>query len=296
MERVAAEEAASGIVRGAADGLREEMPDVDKKVRALIRDSLTALGRIAHEAATHENGPEETAHDMAAAAMRGALEELEREWQNGGFPLHGFVERLNQMLDRVSLYAANRANILANPDESAREISAGLVEGAAEKLHERAPRIVEDLRTLGPLAEELAYKAGRGLVSGVQSKASEDSEAFARFLHDAGRGLVKGLSSALEDELSRHPMPGAQQFGASAASIAEQAAAGIVRGAARELAAQLTPLKSAFAQTGGPRQVTRELTTGALEALGTKLKNPLVAAASAAGALLTLGLLTRRRR
>lgn len=296
VQRVAAEEAATGLVRGAAEGLRDELPEAEQKVRALIHDSLTALGRLAHDAAHRANGPAETTHDLAAAAMRGALEELEREWQNGGFPLHSFVERLNQLLDRVGQYAGSRASFFERPDLRAREVSAGLVEGASDKLHERAPSIAEDLRALAPLAEELASRAGQGLVCGMQHRASQDREAFARFLEQAGRGLIRGLSSALQEELARAPLPGAERLGKSAAEIAEQTAAGIVRGASQELVRQLVPLQQAFASSGGARQVTQEAVAGALQALGQRLKGPLVAAIAAGGAVATLAVLSLRKR
>jgi hypothetical protein len=55
--------------------------------------------------------PAAAAQSMAGAAMQGALDVLEREWQDGGMPLHAFMERINLLLDEVIEYAHSRTDM-----------------------------------------------------------------------------------------------------------------------------------------------------------------------------------------
>src|SRR5690242_20716505 len=56
LQRMVATEIATGVVRGTADGLREEVPDGHGQLHTLLQDLLTVLGRMAHEAAEREPG------------------------------------------------------------------------------------------------------------------------------------------------------------------------------------------------------------------------------------------------
>jgi hypothetical protein len=183
LERLAAHEAASGVVRGAADGLRKELPELDGQLRTLLQDGLTVLGRLAHEAAERERlEPGAAAHTLAASAVQGALEVLEREWQDGGMPLHSFVERLNRLLDGVVEFARSRTDEIRASEERAESLAGGMVKAAVEQLHEAAPALTEDLRGLAPVGAELAAQVGRGLVEGVESKLQEEPEVLGGML------------------------------------------------------------------------------------------------------------------
>ncbi len=254
LERLAVHEAASGAVRGAADGLRKEVPELDAQLRTLLQDALTVLGRLAHEAAEREPvEPGAAAQSLAASAMQGIVDVLEREWQDGGFPLHAFIERLNRLLDGVAEFAHFRADEIRTPRERAEAFTEGMVRTVTQQLHASVPVLAEDLRTLVPVGAELASQVGRGLVEGIEAKLKEDSSAFESLLERAGRGLVHGLAAGLREELAATP------------------------GLARE---------------GKLRRVSRELTGGVLEALKAGLSNPLRTVAGVGGAFVALTLLS----
>ncbi|MFP2903919.1 hypothetical protein ACLESD_02360, partial [Pyxidicoccus sp. 3LFB2] len=198
LNRLAAREVVSGAVSGAADGLRHEMPELDGQLRTIVEDGLTVLARLVHEAAEREHPvPGGAAHTLAAAAMKGALEVLEREWQDGGMPLHGFMTRLNHLFDEAVEFAHSRTDEIRAPGDRAGAMARGVVRGAAEELHEAVPKLAEDARCFAPLGAEVAAKVGRGLVEGIESKLREDSDVLAGLLERAGRGLVRGLASGL---------------------------------------------------------------------------------------------------
>ena len=292
LERTAAHEAASGVVRGAADGLRKEMPELDGQVRTLLQDTLTVLGRLAHEAAEREQvEPGAVAHSMAASAMQGLLEVLEREWQDGGMPLHSFVERLNRLLDGVVDFTHFRAEEIRTPRERAQAITETLVKTAVQQLREEIPALTEELRTLAPLGGEVAARVGQGLVAGIESKLRENPDVFGDLLEHAGRKLVRGLAAGLREELDSSPAVSGEALGASLERLAERTAAATVRGAGGALTSQLRTWRDARAGDGTLRRVTRELTQGALEALGGGLRRPLVAVASVGG-LMTVAMLS----
>jgi cation transport regulator ChaB len=281
LERLATQGAAGGVVHGVAEGLRRELPDdVEAQLRQLAQDALTVLGRMAQRAAEREAPfAEEAAHGIAAAATRGALGELEREWQDGGMPLHAFAQRLNRLLDHVEDYTGSRRDALRSPDA----IAGGVVKGATRQLQEDLPELVERLRPLAPIGAEIAEQVGRGLVAGVQARLGESPAALTGLLERAGedlaRGLVRGLAAGLREELL--PREGAPALGARVEQLAERTAAATVRGARKAL-----PTAADVGAAGGA--LARDVLA--------VLRRPLLTAAGVAGALLTLGLAARLRR
>jgi hypothetical protein len=279
-------------VRGAADGLRQEMPELEGQLRTLLQDTLTVLGRLAHEAAEREQvEPGAVAHSVATATMKGLLEVLEREWQDGGMPLHSFVERLNRLLDGVADFTRYRADAIRAPGERAQAMTEAMVKAAVRQFGEEIPALSEELRTLAPLGAEIASKVGWGLVEGMESKLRENPDIFGDQLEHAGRRLVRGLAAGIREELASHPEVSGEALGASLESLAERTAAAAVRGIGGAMTDQVRTWKDARARNGTLRRVTRELTQGALEALGAGLRRPLIAVASA-GSLMTLALLS----
>ncbi|KFA93472.1 hypothetical protein [Archangium violaceum] len=296
LERLAAHEAASSVVRGTADGLRQEMPELEGQLRALLQDTLTVLGRLAHEAAEHKQvEPGVAAHAIAASATQGMLEVLEREWQDGGLPLHSFIERLNRLLDGVTDFAHFRSDEIRTPRERAQAITETMVKTVVQQLREELPALAEDLRAVAPVGGELAAKAGRGFVEGIEAKLRENPDPFGDLLENAGRKLVRGLAAGLREELASNPAVSGEVQGASLETLAELTAAATVRGVGGALTEQVRTWREALASSGTPRRMSRELTRGVLEALGAELRRPLLAIASAGG-LLTLTLLSMRWR
>jgi hypothetical protein len=181
---MAAREAASGVVRGAAEGMRAELPELDAQLRALLQDLLTVLGRLAREAAEREHlEPGAAAHAVAAEAMQGVLEVLEREWQDGGMPFHSFVERLNHLLDEVMSFARSRADEIRAPGERAEAMTEGMVRAAVRELREALPSLAEEVKGL-----------------------TTDLSAVEGLLEHAGRGLARGLAAGLREELRHSPV------------------------------------------------------------------------------------------
>ncbi|RKG97039.1 hypothetical protein D7V97_34835 [Corallococcus sp. CA053C] len=265
LQRLLASGVASGAVHGAADGLREELPELNGQLRTIAHDVLAVLARLTHEAAEREGAePGAAAHTLAAAAMEGALEVLEREWQEGGLPIHDFMVRLNRLFDHAVDYARSRTDEIHTPGERARIIVRSMVTEASERLHEAVPALVEDARVMAPLGEEVASKVGRGLVEGIGSKLQEDSDALVGLLERGGRGLVRGLAEGLREELASNPVLSGEALGASLEKLAERTTAATLR--------------------------------GALEALGAGLRRPLMAVAGAGSALWILSVLAVRWR
>jgi hypothetical protein len=298
IERLAAREAATSVVRGAAEGLREELPDqLEGQLRALLQDALTVLGRMAHEAAERERvEPGAAAHTLAASAMQGAIEVLEQEWQNGGLPLHAFIDRLNRLFDEVVAFAHSRTDEIRAPGDRARAMAEGVVQAATQQLHAAVPVLTEDLRSLAPLGAEIASQIGRGLVEGIESKLREDSGALGGLLERAGREMVRGLAAGIREELASSPVASSAALEASLEKLAERTAAATVRGASKALASQTRPMREALKREGTLRQASREIVGGMLEAIGASLRRPLLAAAGAGSALVALTLLSARWR
>ncbi|WP_224240158.1 hypothetical protein [Hyalangium gracile] len=297
LERMAAREAASSVVRGAADGVRQELPEIDGQLRALLRDALTVLGRMAHEAAEREEvDPGAAAHSLAASAMKGVLEVLEREWQDGGLPLHSLVERINLLFDEIIDYAHSRTDEIRTPGERAQAMAEGVVRAAVRELHEAVPSFAEDMKTLAPLGAGIASQVGRGLVEGIESKLREDEEVLVGLLERAGRGLVRGLAAGIREELASSPLASGQALGKSLETLAERSAAATVRGAGGALTEQVRSWRDTLARDGTLRRASRELAGGTLEALGAGLRRPLLAIAGAGSVLVALTLFSARWR
>ncbi|WP_434299274.1 hypothetical protein [Corallococcus exiguus] len=297
LQRMVATEIATGVVRGTADGLREEVPDGHGQLNTLLQDLLTVLSRMAHEAAEREPGASAGATEvLAGAATEGALKALEREWNEGGLPLHGFVERLNQLFDEVVRFAHSRTDEIHTPGERAQVMARGVVKAATEQLHDSLPAILEDARGVVPLGEEVASKVGRGLVLGVESTLREDSAWLLGLVEQAGQGLVRGLAAGLHEELATNPKASGEALGATLATLAERTAAATVRGAGGALTQEELRWREAPCNQGLVRRTSREITAGALEALGEQLRRPLRVLAGAGGALIALTVLSSRWR
>jgi hypothetical protein len=297
LERLAAREAVRGAVSGAADGLRHEIPELDGQLRGIIQDALTVLGRMVHEAAEREQQePGAAARTLAASAMQGALDVLEAEWQDGGMPFHGFLARINRLLDEVVEFAHSRTDEIRAPADRAGAIARGVVQAASEELLEAVPKLAEDARCLAPLGEEVATKVGRGLVTGIEAKLLEDSDALTGLLERAGRSLVRGLAAGLREELAHTPQVSPEALGATLEKLAERSAAATVRGAGGALEGQGRRWHEALKGTGALRRASRELAGGVLDALGGALRRPVTAAVGAGSALVALSLLAVRWR
>ena len=195
----ATQEAASAAVRGAAEGLRQQLPELDGQLEQLLEDTRVVVGRLMHDAA--QGAPGHLAHDVAAAVTRGALAELEAEWRDGGLPLHGLTQRLDHLLDLVAAYAESREQEMRTPRERARSMAVGVVGGAMDRLHEGMPLLTQDLQALAPAMGVVAYEVGRELVRGVEARAPEGSKLLAHALELAGEGLVHGMARGLAVEL-----------------------------------------------------------------------------------------------
>ncbi|HLL52865.1 MAG TPA: hypothetical protein VK447_04915 [Myxococcaceae bacterium] len=297
IERLVAQEAAAGAVRGAVAGLRKEIPELDGQLRAVLHDGLTVLGRLTHEAAERERlEPGAGAHTLAAAVTQGVLEVLEREWQDGGMPFHAFLERLNRLLDEVTEFARSRADEIRQPGDRAESMAEGMVRASMRQLREELPALVEDGRRLAPLGAEVASQVGRGLVEGIGSKLREDSDMLDGLLERAGRQLVRGLAAGVREELKSNPVGSREALGASLEAVAERTAAATVRGVGSALKAEVAAWREGPGRGGRLRRITRELTGGVLDAVGASLRRPLLAAAGAGSALVALTLLSGRWR
>ncbi|RYZ42836.1 MAG: hypothetical protein EOO71_06185 [Myxococcaceae bacterium] len=289
LARLAASEAASGAVHGSADGLRKELPEFDGQLHALLQDSLTVLGRLAHEAAAREQvAPAVAAHTLAGAAMTGALEALSREWKDGSLPLHAFMVRLNQLFDEALVFAHSRTDEIRQPGERAQAMARGVVKAATEQFHDSVSMLAEDARGLVPLGGEVASSVGRGLVDGVEARLREDSGAGMALMERAGRGLVRGLAAGLREELAASQVPTGEALVASVEKLVERGVAATVRSAGDALVDEATRWRELPVEGRPLRRAGREFTSGVLEALGAKLRVPLLALAGTGSALVAL--------
>ncbi|RKH63830.1 hypothetical protein [Corallococcus aberystwythensis] len=296
LQQLAATEIATGVVRGTADGIRKEVPEIDGQLHTLLQDVLTVLGRLAHEAAKREHGePVDATHALAEAAMEGALKALEREWNEGGLPLHGLMVRLNHLFDEVVSFAHSRTDEIRTPGERAQVMAQGVVKAATEQLHDSLPGIMEDARGLAPLGEEVASKVGRGLVEGVEGKLREDSGLLLGLVERAGQGLVRGVAAGVREELAASPAASGEALGHALEALAERAAFATVRGAGSALTQEELHWREAPRNQDLLRRTSREITAGALEALGARLRRPLLALAGVGSALVALTVLSSRR-
>ncbi|RKH38630.1 hypothetical protein D7Y23_37795, partial [Corallococcus sp. AB050B] len=107
---------------------------------------------------------------------------------------------------------------------------------------------------------------------------------------------VRGLAAGLHEELATNPKASAEALGASLASLAEGTAAATIRGASSALTQEEARWRDAPRDHELLRRTSREITAGALEALGARLRRPLLALAGAGSALVALTVLSSRRR
>jgi hypothetical protein len=117
IERLAARGVASGAVRGAADELRAGLlDDLDAQARALLRDGLVVLERLAREAAGSADGPVETwSRTAVAGAVRGAVEELRRLNPAMQPTTNELLRCMKLWLDRAAAEAEVRAQVIHAP-------------------------------------------------------------------------------------------------------------------------------------------------------------------------------------
>lgn len=264
VQRSVAEETAASAVRGAADGLREEMPELDARVRQLLTDAVILLGSRVHEAAQRAPGsPNGAAHDIAQMITRGALDELERQWHSGGLPLHAILERVNELMARLSTFAASRAEQLSNPDRQFETVAGAAVRGLMNELHTALPKILEDLDAVAPVAEDISARAAQGALRGLEATLRQKPEMFDQVVEQAGRALMKGLATGL----------GTEAFSRSVSHAAEETGRSLVRGLAPEL-------------EGAGRAFVRGIVSGLGEAVRPLSRGPGLAAAGATSAVL----------
>ncbi|RKH21490.1 hypothetical protein D7V77_29370, partial [Corallococcus sp. CA041A] len=112
----------------------------------------------------------------------------------------------------------------------------------------------------------------------------------------AGQGLVRGLAAGLHEELATNPKASGEALGATLATLAERTAAATVRGAGGALTQEELRWREAPCNQDLVRRTSREITAGALEALGEQLRRPLRVLAGAGGALIALTVLSSRWR
>jgi hypothetical protein len=296
LERLVAHEAAKGVVRGAADGLRKEMPGIDGQLRSIVQDALTVLGRLLHEAAEQERvDPAATAQTVAASAMQGMIDVLEREWQDGGMPMHSLVQRLNILLDEVIDFTHSRTDEILTPAERAQAMTEAVVDAALGRVHDAVPVFAEDLRAAGPLGEEVASAVGRGLVTGLGTQLRKDADVLGGVVHRAGQDVVRGMAAGVREELAASPEISRETLAATLEALAERTAAAAVRGAGGAVTEQVRALNRE-ADALAVRRMSRDVTAGILDALAERLRRPLLAVASASGVMALTLLAARWRR
>ncbi|MBJ6766134.1 hypothetical protein JGU66_35725 [Myxococcaceae bacterium JPH2] len=201
LEGFAVQGVASGAVRGAAEGLQAELPNLDGALRQLVEDALTVIGRLAHECAERPAQPPGTWPRIAAeGAMRGLTSEFKRANPELQTAAHEVLKRLNVWLERSAAAEAGRLEADRTPGSRARVAAAGAIEGAVSQLGKSRD-------ALAPLAEEVAARAARGFVHAFAEALDEEWEARRGtkepVLRRAGREVATGLMAALAPSLKR---------------------------------------------------------------------------------------------
>ncbi|RKG84869.1 hypothetical protein D7V88_21080 [Corallococcus terminator] len=112
----------------------------------------------------------------------------------------------------------------------------------------------------------------------------------------AGRGLVRGLAVGLREELAAHPVASGEALVASVEKLVERGVASTIRSAGDALAGEATRWREDSAERRPLHRAGREFTAGVLEALGARLRLPLLAMAGTGSALVALAVLSGRRR
>lgn len=257
-ERAAAREAAGSAVRGATEELREQFPELDEDLRELLSDAFTALRRLARSAAEEGEDLETRVHSLSEAAVRGALDELDRQWQEGGLPLHDFSLKLNRFLDQAAEFAGSKAEHLRNPADRARTIAASAVEGATSKFHESIPEMTDELRALLPVAREAAQEIGRGLAEGIVGGTREHSGELTDALEGAGAAIARGLTAGFVAS-AREGVKAVEEFGPALAPLATNAASAVAKGAASAVFEELrgAVTRAGHAAVGAARAIAK---------------------------------------
>lgn len=246
-ERAAAREAAGSVVRGATEELREQFPELDGELQELLSDAFTALRRVVRSAAKAGDGTlDETAHSISEAAMRGALDELERQWREGGLPLHDFGEKLNRLLDQVADFAGSRAEHFKNPASRAHTIAASAIDGASSRLRETLPELREGLHTLLPMAHEAAKEVGDGLAQGLVGGTKKHSDELTRALEGAGAAIARGLTAGFVAS-AKSGVQAVEELGPNLVPLATSTAGAVAKGAA---AAVIDEVREAATRAG----------------------------------------------
>ena len=259
-------------------------------------EALTVLGRLLHEAAEQERvDPGEAARSIAASTMQGLIEVLEREWQDGGMPMHSLVQRLNILLDEVIDFTHSRTDEILSPAERAQAMTEAVVDAALGRVHDAMPVFAEDLRAAGPLGEEVASVVGRGLVTGLGSQLQKDADVIGGVVHRAGQDVVRGMAAGVREELAASPEVSRETLAATLEAIAERTAAAAVRGAGGAATEQVRAWNRE-ADALAVRRMSRDVTAGILDALAERLRRPLLAVASASGVMALTLLAARWRR
>jgi hypothetical protein len=175
LERLAAQGVASGAVRGATDELRARMPeDLDARVRAVLLDALTVLGRLTAEAASAEAPPFAAwSRTAAEGAVRGAVEELRRLQPEMEPTNRELIAHVRRWLERSQVEADERVQALRAPGVIARLAASGAVAGAAEQLRTALPQLAAP-------AGEFASRVGRDVVRGAAEELGRQVRVAAR--------------------------------------------------------------------------------------------------------------------
>lgn len=158
LERLAAQGVASGAVRGAADELRDGLPEL----------------------------PLETwSRSAAEGAVRGAVEEIRRLVPEMQPATQGLLERLKLWLDGSASEAAAHTQEMRAPGDRMRIAAAGAVSGAVEQLSVALPQ-------LGFPAAEFASRVGRGFVRGSAEEVARQLRSAGRspLLRAVGAGVA----------------------------------------------------------------------------------------------------------
>jgi hypothetical protein len=169
LERLAAQGVAGGVVRGASEQLRAEIPEgLDAQIRKLVGSA-------------------------AEGVMRGAVEEARRLVPELRPTTQDLLIRVKCWLDRSEAEAAARAKAIHAPGEIARVTAAGAVAGAADQLGVALPALTRP-------AADLAEHVGRAAVRGVAEELGRQARAAARnpaFRLVAGGAAVAGTMAGI---------------------------------------------------------------------------------------------------
>jgi hypothetical protein len=212
LERAAAEEAASGAVQGASEGLRRELDGASGQAREWFDRLATDAARTALESARDPDGlPATAARLLAGSAARGAIDELERQWAHGALPMKGLVERLDRLLDDVTRLTAAWEHDRLDPTDRARKMATETVRAAVAEL-----RGTLLSATHGPAPARAARELGLALGAGFAEGLATGMKPHLRDLAEsAAEGAADGLLST-----TRRRVPAAARAGARGAAAA----------------------------------------------------------------------------